>query len=139
MNADCLIDTNVIVYAAMGRYSAPAKYRRARAIMAETNFAVSGQILQEFYVTVTRKSDKPLTVEKALEWLEQLRDRPCVQVDLHLVVQGAVMSERYKTSYWDVAVLAAADRLKTPILYSEDLNHGQLYGSVRVVNPFRIV
>ena len=139
MIADCLLDTNVLVYAAMGRYAAPAKYRRARAIMADGNFAVSGQILQEFYVTVTRKSDKPPTADKALEWLERLRDRPCVQVDLDLVIRGAALSERYKTSYWDGAVLAAAECLQTPILCTEDLNHGQLYGSVRVVNPFRIV
>ena len=47
------------------------------------------------------------------------------------------MSERYRISFWDACVLAAAERLGAPILYTEDLNHGQSYGSVRVDNPFR--
>ena len=137
MTVDCLLDTNVLVYAAMGRYSAPAKHKRARAIMAETDFAVSGQILQEFFVTITRKSDKPLSYDKAMEWLEDLRDRPCAAIDLGLVKRGAEIAQRYQTSYWDGAVLAAAEQFGASLVYSEDLNHGQSYGSVRVVNPFR--
>ena len=43
----------------------------------------------------------------------------------------------FRISYWDAALIAAAERLDAPILYTEDLNHDQLYGSVRVVNPFR--
>lgn len=139
MRADCLLDTNVLVYAAMGRYSAPAKYKRARTVMAETDFAVSGQILQEFFVTVTRKSDKPLSYEKAMEWLEDLRDRPCISIDLELVKRGAEIAQRFQTSYWDGAVLAAAEQIGAPFVYSEDLNHGQSYGSVRVINPFRTI
>jgi predicted nucleic acid-binding protein len=46
------------------------------------------------------------------------------------------MSERFGINYWDAAILAAAERLKAPIVYTEDLNHDQLYGPVRVVNPF---
>jgi predicted nucleic acid-binding protein len=45
-------------------------------------------------------------------------------------------SLRYGISYWDGAILAAAEALEAPILYTEDLNHGQLYGRVRAVNPF---
>ncbi len=47
------------------------------------------------------------------------------------------MSERYKISYWDGAILAAAEQLGAPILYTEDLNDGQTYGSVTVINPFK--
>jgi len=139
MTADCRLDTNVLVYAAMGRYSAPAKYKRARAVVAETDFAVSGQVLQEFFVTVTRKSDKPLSYDKATEWLEDLRDRQCVQINFDLVKRGAEIAQRFQTSYWDGAVIAAAERIGAPVVYSEDLNHGQSYGSVRVVNPFRTI
>jgi len=139
MTADCLLDTNVLVYAAMGRTSAPHKYKRARSVIAVTDFAVSGQVLQEFSVTVTRKSDKPLSYEKAMEWLDDVRDRPCVQIDLDLVKRGAEIAQRFQISYWDGAVLAAAEQIGATIVYSEDLNHGQLYGSVRVVNPFRTI
>lgn len=138
MNVDCFLDTNVLVYAAMSRFAAPAKHARARLLIAETNFAVSGQVLQEFYVTVTRKGGRPLTGAKATAWLECLTDRPCAAIDGELVRAGAAIADRYRTSYWDGAIIAAAERVGAPILYTEDLNDGQSYGSVRVVNPFRL-
>jgi predicted nucleic acid-binding protein len=46
------------------------------------------------------------------------------------------LSWRYRISYWDGAILAAAERLGAEIVYTEDLSHGQTYGPVRVVNPF---
>jgi len=52
------------------------------------------------------------------------------------VKRGIESAERYKISYWDGAIIAAAETLRAGILYTEDLNDGQLYGSVRVVNPF---
>jgi predicted nucleic acid-binding protein len=137
MNADCFLDTNILFYAAMGRFSAPGKHARARELVAETHFAVSGQVLQEFFVNVTRKSDRPLSVEKALEWLDTLADRPCAAIDLKLVMRGASIAASYQTSYWDGAIIAAAEQLGAPIVYTEDLNHGQFYGSVRIINPFR--
>jgi len=138
MNVDCFLDTNVLVYAALARFSAPAKYERARLVMAETNFGLSAQVLQEFFVNVTRKADRPLSTDQALEWIDGLTDRPCVAVDRELVVEAVGISERYQIHYWDAALVAAAERLDAPLLYSEDLNHGQIYGRVRVENPFRI-
>ena len=137
MNPDCFLDTNVLFYAAMGRFATPQKYRRAREIVAETHFAVSGQVLQEFYVNVTRKSDKPFTGEQALAWMRRLIDRPCAAVDHELVVRGAEIASRYQLSYWDGAIVAAAERTGASILYTEDLNDGQAYGQVRAVNPFK--
>lgn len=138
MNVDCFLDTNVLFYAAMARFSAPGKYERARLLIAETHFGISGQVLQEFYVNVTRKTDRPLSSTKALEWIDQLIDRPCVTIDLELVKEAATIAERYMISYWDGAIVAAAQRQSAPILYTEDLGHEQVYGSVKVVNPFRV-
>src|SRR5664279_838560 len=50
---------------------------------------------------------------------------------------GIELSQRFKISFWDAAIIFAAERLGAPVLYTEDLNHGQFYGDVRVVNPFR--
>ena len=58
-------------------------------------------------------------------------------IDAGLVKRGAAISARYQISYWDGAILAAAEALGAPVLYSEDLSHGQTYGSVKVVNPFK--
>ena len=138
MNVDCFLDTNVLVYAAMARFSAPGKYERARLVISETNFGLSAQVLQGFFVQVTRRSDRPLSAADALVWLERLTDRPCVAIDRELVVEAVSIAERYQIHYWDAAVITAATRLGAPTLYTEDLNHGQTYGSVRVENPFRM-
>ena len=61
---------------------------------------------------------------------------PCVATEVSLVKIAIEISVRYQTSYWDAAILAAAESMGAPRLYSEDLNHGQRYGSVEVVNPF---
>jgi predicted nucleic acid-binding protein len=136
MSVDCFLDTNVLFYAAMGRVAEPSKHERARAVIAETDFGLSAQVLQEFLVSTVRKSDRPLTIDKAPEWLECLRDRPCVAIDRFLVEDAARAAERYQIHYWDAAILVAADRLGAPVLFTEDLNHGQTYGAVRVENPF---
>jgi predicted nucleic acid-binding protein len=46
------------------------------------------------------------------------------------------LSERFRMPYWDAAIIAAAERLQAEVVYSEDFNHGQSYGRVRVVNPY---
>jgi predicted nucleic acid-binding protein len=137
MSADCFLDTNILVYAALGRYSSPAKYERARLIIGETDFAISSQVAQEFYVNVTRKSDKPLSHDQALIWLEGLRDRPFMQLDLEDVMRAAKLMLRYRISYWDSLILTAGLKSGASILYTEDLSHGQVYESIRVENPFQ--
>jgi len=52
------------------------------------------------------------------------------------VIRAISMEMRYKISFWDGLILQAAERASATVLYSEDLSHGQMYGSVRVVNPF---
>lgn len=57
-------------------------------------------------------------------------------VTLDIFRAGVALSRRYQLSYWDGAILAAAEALGCDILYTEDLTHGQDYGGVVVVNPF---
>ena len=94
-------------------------------------------MLQEFYVTVTRKIRKPLSPELAVALMDEYRVFPTVATDYPLIVEAVELSLRHGISYWDAAVLAAAEALEAPTLYTEDLNHGQRYGQVLVVNPFR--
>jgi predicted nucleic acid-binding protein len=134
MTAECFLDTNVLVYAA-ARDSGP-KRRRARELISDADWGLSVQVLQEFYVTVTRKVSVPLAPLEAWAWLEQLEEFPCVHLDRGIVRLGVELSRRYGISYWDAAIVAAAEQLGAATLYSEDLNHGQLYGPVQVLNPF---
>ena len=93
--------------------------------------------MQEFYSNVRRKTHIALSAQRALVWIERLEKLPRVDTDTALVMAAILFSERYRISFWDACVLAAAERLGAPVLYTEDLNHGQSYGSVRVDNPFR--
>jgi predicted nucleic acid-binding protein len=130
------VDTNILIYAAMARLDAPAKTNRANELIGSEPFAISGQVLAEFYRNVTRKGASPLSPVQALEWIERLSKQVCIPVDATLVRNGILLSERYRIDYWDAAIVAAAEMAGAETLYSEDLNHGQVYGSVMVVNPF---
>lgn len=137
MSVDALLDTNVLIYAASGDPAESWRKKVAMQLLDRADVSVSGQVLQEFYNVSTRKLRNPLTHEEAMEWLEFFTDYPCASTDLLLVIRGAEMADRHKISYWDGAVIAAAERLGAKVLYSEDLNHGQHYGPVQVLNPFR--
>lgn len=112
------------------------KRERAMTIMADVDFGLSGQVLAEFYAVVTGTRHS-MPAEEAQGWLEVLSEQPLIPIDHELVAAGAQISQRYQISYWDGAILAAAERIGASVLYTEDLSHGQAYGSVRVVNPFR--
>jgi predicted nucleic acid-binding protein len=137
MIAEAMLDTNIIAYAASKAAEDRGKASIALDLIATANFGLSAQVLQEFYVTATRKLRVRLSHHEALDWIEALEEFPCVAVDASLVYQGAERAERYRISYWDGAIIAAAERLSAQLVYSEDLSDGQAYGEVRVVNPFR--
>jgi predicted nucleic acid-binding protein len=137
MNADVFFDTNVLVYAAVGTGEDDWKRKRAIELIDSEDFGTSAQVLQEFYVTVVRKAARPLTGSQAMDWIEQWAAFPCQAIDHQLVRIAVERSERFRISYWDGAILAAAEALGSTVIYSEDLNDRQKYGAVRVVNPFR--
>jgi predicted nucleic acid-binding protein len=132
----CFLDTNVLVYAVSSAPSEQSKKRIALALVDREDFGLSAQVLQELYVTVTRKIVTPLPPEQALALIDELRRFPLVTTDYPLIVAGIECSLKHGISYWDGAIVAAAERLGAEVLFTEDLSHGQLYGSVRAVNPF---
>lgn len=136
MTADVFLDSNILVYAAVGTGKDERKRKRALELIESADFGTSAQVLQEFFVTVVKKAARPLSAELALEWIEQFIAFPCQAIDHQLVRIAIEKSERFGISYWDAAILAAAEALGAETMYSEDLNAGQRYGRVRVVNPF---
>ena len=134
---ECFLDTNILLYAASRNPADQAKKKIAIELMAEKQFGLSAQVLAEFYTVATKKADIRMTPERALEWIENLEAFPCLAVDTGLVKTAAEASVRFRISYWDGAILAAARAMGAPVLYSEDLNHGQSYDGVRVANPFK--
>jgi predicted nucleic acid-binding protein len=138
MTASVFFDTNVLVYAAIGTGKDQSKKKSALQLIETQDFGTSAQVLQEFFVTVVGKASQPLSAVQALDWIEQWAAFPCQSIDHRLVRCAIEKSERYAISYWDAAILAAAEALGAHTVYSEDLSDGQQYGRVRVVNPFAV-
>ena len=139
MSVEYFLDTNILLYAASAS-TEPAertKHERCWALVAPKTFGTSGQVLQEFYANATKKAKHAMSASGASAWLMELDVIPCVPIDRALVRAGIAFSIRYKISYWDGAILAAAEALGTDRVYTEDLNHGQKYGNVTVINPFK--
>ena len=137
MTAMRFVDTNILIYAIGLQPAPPEKKVIAREILARSDIALSVQVLQEFYVQAThaRRSDA-LSHDLAVRLIEKWQ-RFRVQDNTVAVLQSALrLKERFQTSYWDAAILAAAKAARCQQLLSEDLNHGQDYDGVVVVNPF---
>ena len=136
MRSECFLDTNVLIYAATGKQDEPAKFAIADHLVTTRKFGTSAQILAEFYVVATAKVAVPLSPTEIDEWIEVLSDQPFTALDSRLVRSGVILARRYRIKYYDAAHVAAAERLGAPVFYTEDLNHGQFYGSVQAINPF---
>ncbi|MCA3556195.1 PIN domain-containing protein [Aestuariivirga sp.] len=136
MAARCFLDTNILVYAAAGRDKYPHEHAVASRIVAEGAYAISAQVLGEFYHVIRHLQHEALDVTRAQEWVRRLRAYCEVDVDAALIGAAAFVRERFKIQFWDAALIAAAQRLKLPVLYSQDMSHRQKYGSVTVINPF---
>ena len=132
------VDTNVLIYAVSPSAGEAGKRRRARELLREGGLAVSVQVLQEFYSQTTRSSRAvALTHSQAMKFLDSIREFPVQDVTLGVFRAGIANSRRFKVSYWDGAILAAARACGCDAVYTEDLNDGQDYGGVRAIDPFR--
>ena len=137
MSVEAFLDTNVLIYAVSSAASEADKKAGALELVESSDFGLSTQVLQEFYVNFARRIARPLSPDQALALVEQFRCFPTVSTDYPLIVAGIEESIRFGIFYWDGTIVAAAESLEASILFTEDLNHGQHYGSVRAINPFR--
>lgn len=136
--ADCFIDTNVLLYAISTEPAEAAKTAISRRLIQTNIWAWSAQVAAEFVRSSTSaKKPKPLTWQEASQWISVWRAFPIANIDGDLVIAAIQIAERYMISYYDSQIIAAAKRMQCRTLYTEDLNHGQDYGGVIAVNPFR--
>jgi predicted nucleic acid-binding protein len=136
MAVDAFLDTNILLYA----YDLDAGDKRlvAQDIVAHAHkfpkrHAISIQVLQEFHVNFARSGGSH---ESGMALLEDFSAWKIVDNTLSVYRLGLAIVDRFQLSLWDAMVIAAAQTAQAPVLYSEDMNHGQDYGGVRVVNPF---
>jgi predicted nucleic acid-binding protein len=136
MRAEAFVDTNILLYAISTSPEEAAKKQRAREILAQPDWGLSIQVLQEFYVNATRPPQPAMRHEDAEAAIRQLLLRPVADNNAALLLDALRLKARYQLSYWDAAIVAAAVQLGASVLYSEDLQDGQEIEGVTVVNPF---
>jgi predicted nucleic acid-binding protein len=105
--------------------------------MTAGEFSISTQVMAEFVSVVRRKAVPPISEAEIDAWLDDLVRRDHVTIDSDIVRRGTVISRQHRISYYDGAILAAAERLGCDTVLSEDMADGQVYGSVTVRNPFK--
>jgi predicted nucleic acid-binding protein len=93
---------------------------------------VSTQILEEFYVTVTAKIPNRLKPREARQIVSDLGTWTVTVLEIRDILAGNEIAERYRLSFWDGLILAAAHKEEAATLWSEDFNHGQTYGEITV-------
>ena len=93
-------------------------------------------MLAEFYSVATSKAKLNMTHDDALVLLRSLARIPACPITRELVLDAAELRQRFTISYWDAAIIVAARQMGCTTVYSEDLNPGQIYDGVTIVNPF---
>jgi predicted nucleic acid-binding protein len=139
LQAPLFLDINVLVYAYDS--SAGQKHDRAAQLMESCweneNGCISIQVLQEFFVTVTRKIATPLDYQSARQIVTDLTHWRLHAPVANDLFQAMDLQQIYQLTFWDALVVESAPSIGCRQLFSEDLNHGQVYGNVMVINPFR--
>ena len=133
------IDTNILVYA----YDKDEKTKNtiAKKILIDCwekkSGVISTQVIQEFYVTITAKISKKLSIDEARELIKDLLSWPIEQMTPHDIIDATTLQERYGYSFWDSLIIIIAQKSGAEVLYSEDLQNGQKFGDLTIKNPFK--
>jgi predicted nucleic acid-binding protein len=136
MSARSFFDTNVLVYA--DDKAAPAKQRRALDLVAEHRRAGTGvvslQVLQEYFVTVTRKLQVDARI--AGRKVELLAEFDVAAPELADILAAIDLHRLHGFSFWDALVLRSAKQAGCSVLFTEDFQHGREMEGLRILNPF---
>ena len=138
MNGKFFLDTNIFVYSFDGPLSKSQRATKLirQAVDTQTG-VVSYQVAQEFFNVALKRFAKPMSTADAEQYLATVF-RPIMIVNSSpaLFAEALRLNDRYKFSWYDSLIIAAAIQSSCDILYSEDLQHGQKFGNLRIANPF---
>jgi len=138
MSGKVFVDTNILIYA--HDLDAGQRNKISAAILRdlwENRIGIiSTQVLQEFYLNVTRKIENPLPKSKARGVIENYLAWPVELNDSETVLSASEIEERYMLSFWDALIGASARNAKAEKILTEDLNHGQQIEGILIENPF---
>lgn len=139
MTAPIFVDTNILMYAR----DAGARDRQARAgewmafIWQSGRGRISVQVLQEMYVTLTRKLRPGLPAAEAKAEVRALLPWQPLEIAPVILESAWSLQDRFQLSWWDALIVAAAQATQCGYLLTEDLQDGQNFDGLLVVNPFR--
>lgn len=137
MSVRSFIDTNVLVYADDG--DSPEKQRKAIELYERARVGrwgvISTQVLQEYFVAVTRKLG--VSPEVARRKVEMLGRLDVVRMDVADVIGAIDLHRLYDIGFWDALIVRAAKEGGASVLLTEDLQHGMRLDGLEVVNPFQ--
>ena len=132
------VDTNVLLYSVSTEPAEAGKAAAAAELLGAEDLCLSVQVLQEFYVQATRATrSEPLTHHDAVAFIGTWQRFPVQEVSIALLRAALAATRRWRVSYWDAAIIEAARVLACDQLLTEDLNAGQVFDGVTVVNPFQ--
>ena len=138
MAAKVFVDTNVLVYSR--DTSETSKQEQAMTWMGHLWNTRAGrlsyQVLQEFYITVTEKLDPGLDRESARKDIRSLLPWQPVPLDNRVFDGAWHIQDRFGLSWWDALIVSAAQVADCRYLLTEDLQDGQVFGNLKIVNPF---
>ena len=138
MTDKVFVDTNILVYA--HDLDAGDKHGLAADIVSKLwesrNGVLSTQVLQEFYVTLTRKVSSTLSKLEARKLVQKYSNWHVVLNDPLIIVQASEIEESYNLSFWDALIVSAAYSQNVPTILTEDLTHGQIIEGILIENPF---
>lgn len=131
------VDTNVLLYAISRDPVEVAKAQRANRILTSGDLGLSVQVLQEFYVQVTRRSrPDAISHEQASGLVDAWRRFPVQDLTAEIMAAAFEVRQRFGIPYWDAAIIEASRALGCTVVLSEDLDTTTDYGGIRVENPF---
>jgi predicted nucleic acid-binding protein len=138
MTAQIFVDTNVFVYAkqASEPTKQPLAARWLERLWGEQTGRTSVQVLNEYYVTLTRKIKPSLAAADAWDDVKNLLAWNPQPMDVELLHRGREIEQRYRLSWWDSLIVGAAQLQNCVLLLTEDLQDRAVYGGVTVRNPF---
>ncbi len=140
MSGKTFVDTNILIYA--HDKDADGKHFLARNIINDLwenkKGILSTQVLEEFYINVTKKIPKPLKKNEAREIIQQYFTWEVVLINNEMILQASMVEEKQKISFWDALIVVAGNHGNASSLLSEDFNHGQRFGNLLIQNPFKL-
>ena len=138
MSDKYFVDTNILIYSqdASEPHKQPIARKLLEKLWNERSGSLSVQVLNEYFVNVTRKIEFPLTPQEAWSDVQAFQAWHPTPLTMELMERSHRLHLAHSLSWWDSLIVSAAQASCCTLLYSEDLSHNAHYDQVRICNPF---